>query len=57
MALASYPDIGLNVLIEMTFGVTLPGYWDGTVWWTGVNDMPQDVPLDGEFVAGWTSLG
>lgn len=57
MALESYPDIGLNVLIELTTGVVLLGYWDGAVWWTGINNMPEDVPLDGAFVSGWTLAG
>lgn len=57
MALHSYPDVGTNVSIELTSGVVLVGYWDGAVWWTGVNDMPDDVPLNGDFVAGWTPLG
>lgn len=57
MALAYYPDIGLNVSIELTFGAVLVGYWDGAIWWVGVNDMPEDVPLNGEYVAGWTALG
>lgn len=57
MALETYPDVGINVSITLTSGAVLVAYWDGAVWWTGVNDMPDDVPLNGDYVASWTTLG
>lgn len=52
----TYPDLGLNVNVALTNGATLIGYWDGQQWWVGVNDMPDDLPVANDFVAGWSSI-
>lgn len=57
MSVEAYPDAGVNVSVQLSSGAVINGYWDGAVWWAGVNDMDQDVPLDGAFIVGWTPLG
>lgn len=50
------PQIGIQVSIQVANGSTFTGYYDGLQWWVGINDDPNDLPINNEFVTGWQSL-
>jgi hypothetical protein len=47
------PPENQTVNISLANGTTLPAYWDGTQWWAGLNDDPNDVPIANSFVVSW----
>jgi hypothetical protein len=50
------PPEGETVTITLDTGVSLPAAWDGTQWWAGLNDEPEDVPISNDYVASWEPL-
>lgn len=47
------PPFGQNVEVTLANGSVFMAYFDGSQWWTGVPDSPDDVPLANDFVVSW----
>lgn len=45
------PPIGQNVVVTLADGTETLAYWDNDQWWTGVENDPDDVVLEG--VVSW----
>lgn len=50
---AELPPAGQNVQITLTTGGSHMAYHDGSQWWMGIPDEPEDVPIVNGFVASW----
>jgi len=56
MAINNFPDLGTNVRVVMSNGSEFTGYWDGLQWWVGINNDPNDLPVENDFVVRWRQL-
>ena len=45
------------VLVTLSTGLQLEAEFDGTYWWSHLNENPQAAPLQSEFVVSWSPLG
>ncbi len=41
------------VIVTLSTGLELEAEWDGTEWWSHLNDNPQAAPLDKNYVVSW----
>lgn len=44
------PPEGQNVLVTLSDHSELLAYWSENQWWTGVEDNPNDMPLELEVI-------
>jgi len=49
-----FPQEGLNVIMCLTDGSELMGYWSEGFWWTGIENNPDDVKVVG--VVSWREI-
>jgi len=47
------PPIGQVVLVTLSNNIQLDAEWDGSQWWSHLNDNPNAAPIANEFVVGW----
>lgn len=47
------PPVGEQQEITLANGDKFLAVWDGLQWWMGVDNNPNDVPVDNGFVASW----
>lgn len=50
------PDVGIQVEITLANSSKFTAYWDGLQWWMGVNDDPNDVPVNNDYVVSWQHI-
>lgn len=53
---ADPPPVGETVAITLDNGTSIAATWDGSQWWAGLNEEPNDVPISNDHVTGWESL-
>ena len=48
------PNEGLNVIVTLSDGSELLAYYAAPNWWTGQDDNPEDIILEG--VVSWREV-
>lgn len=48
------PPAGNTVDVTLANGSKFPATWDGLQFWVGVNDDPNDIPVNNDFVVSWS---
>lgn len=49
-----YPqNLGEIVEVTLTDGSIVLAYWDGVQWWTGVDDILNNLSIDNILVVSW----
>jgi len=47
------PPVGQIVIVVLSNSVSLLAEWDGSQWWSHLNDNPDAAPLANSFVTMW----
>lgn len=47
------PPVGQIVVVVLSNSVALLAEWDGSQWWSHLNDNPDAAPLANSFVTMW----
>lgn len=47
------PPVGPTHEVTLANGSKFLANWDGLQWWMGVNEDPNDVPVNNSFVVSW----
>lgn len=47
------PPIKQIVIITLSNNTTLLAEWDGSQWWSHLDDNPDAAPIANDYVVGW----